>query len=285
MRAMSSLRVALCQLKVGEDKAANVANAVAHVKKAAAGGAKLVVLPECFNTPYGNKYFPTYAEEVPAGPTATAMAAAAKEAGVTLVAGSIPEREGDKLFNTSLTFGPDGGLLAKFRKVHLFKLNTEKLKFDESETLTAGDKLATFPIDDSGVTAGVGICFDIRFPELAAAYQQQGTSLLAYPGAFNMVTGPKHWHLAARSRAVDTQQFVVLCSPARDPESVSGYVAFGHSLVVNPWGEVIAEAQDGEEIVYADIDFAQVEDTRKQLPILAGRRPERFSLAFTAGQY
>eukprot|EP00906_Rhabdomonas_costata_P019867 RCo028904 len=279
--ASSVTRLALCQLKVSANKAANIENAVKHIAAAAKQGAGLVLLPECFNTPYHHKFFPEFAEEVPSGETCQAMRRAASENAVTVVAGSLPERKGDRLFNTSVTYGKDGSVLAVYRKIHLFKLNTEKLKFDESETLSAGSSLATF--DSGAARVGVAICFDIRFPELAAAYHNLGTQLVVYPGAFNMVTGPAHWHLAARSRAVDTQQFVALCSPARDPDSVSGYVAYGHSLVVDPWGTVLAEAGEGEETVFADIDFTKVAEFRRQLPVTSGRRHDLFSVVHTPG--
>eukprot|EP01001_Neometanema_parovale_P009021 NODE_5271_length_963_cov_29.020238_g5056_i0.p1 GENE.NODE_5271_length_963_cov_29.020238_g5056_i0~~NODE_5271_length_963_cov_29.020238_g5056_i0.p1 ORF type:complete len:285 (-),score=52.02 NODE_5271_length_963_cov_29.020238_g5056_i0:54-908(-) len=280
---MSVLRVALLQLKVGVDKVANIQNAVTHIADAAKKGAEFIVLPECFQTPYGTKYFPEYAEEIPTGETCQAMQKAAKEHGVTVLAGSIPECEGTKVFNTSVAFGKDGSFLSKFRKMHLFKLNTEKVKFDESETLTAGSKTATFavPVGAAAHTVGMGICFDIRFPELAALYQQSGTSILAYPGAFNMVTGPVHWELAARARAVDAQQFVVLCSPARDEQSVSGYVAYGHSMVVDPWGTVIAEAGEGEETVMCEIDLTKVAEVRGQLPTMAGKRHDLYGISFS----
>ena len=285
----TKLRIALCQMAVTKSKEANVAKAVAMIAQAKAEhNADVVVLPECFNCPYGTKYFGDYAEAVPAlgpvapdaaaaSPTAAQLSAAAKAAGVTVIGGSIPEKAEGKLYNSSLSFAPNGDLLGVHRKMHLFRINTEKVKFDEAEVLTAGDTPTVVPLG-AACTAGVGICFDIRYPLLAATYQQRGTSVLFYPGAFNMVTGPKHWTHAARSRAVDTQQFVALCSPARDPDFE--YVAWGHSLVVDPWGEVVVEAGEAETIVAAEIDLAAVATTRAQLPITAGIRHDLYEVAW-----
>jgi predicted amidohydrolase len=292
----AKLRVALCQMAVGASKEANVAKAVAMVAQAKADHkADVVVLPECFNCPYGTKYFREYAEEVPpvgtnlvtdAGKhkdgTATSLARAAQAAGVTLIGGSIPEIDAasGKVYNTSLSFAPTGLLTGRHRKMHLFQINTDTVKFDEATVLTAGDSPTIVPVgadpQQPTCTAGVGICFDIRYPLLAAHYHQQGTSLLCYPGAFNMVTGPKHWTHCARSRAVDTQQFVALCSPSRDPDFE--YVAWGHSLICDPWGEVIVEAAEGETIVAADVDLAAVASTRAQLPITAGVRNDLYAV-------
>eukprot|EP01006_Ploeotia_vitrea_P062640 TRINITY_DN84167_c0_g1_i1.p1 TRINITY_DN84167_c0_g1~~TRINITY_DN84167_c0_g1_i1.p1 ORF type:complete len:285 (-),score=25.06 TRINITY_DN84167_c0_g1_i1:71-925(-) len=271
-RQMTKTTIAVCQIKVGENKETNVSHAVNLISKAANSGASLVVLPECFNTPYGNKFFPDYAEFIPDGPSCQQLATAAKENKVYLIGGTIPEREADKLYNTCTVWSPEGKLLGKFRKMHLFRIFTEKVTFDEAETLTAGDSMLMVEVD--GHKVGIGICFDARFPELAEQYRKAGSELLVYPGAFNMVTGPAHWHLLARTRAVDTQQYVAFCSPSRDENSVSGYVAFGHSLVVDPWGTVVAEAGHEEEIVYHEIDWDSIADVRKKLPSVSGKRQD-----------
>lgn len=310
-------------MAVSAVKADNLAKAAAVIATARnTHKADVVILPECFNCPYGTKFFPEYAEPIPpVGATlaqitteyaascqsAAVLAQAAFDNKVWLVGGSIPEcsekneksqedanaedaedKAGDKkasasttrkLYNTSMIFSPEGNLLAKHRKIHLFRINTETVKMDEGEVLTAGD--ATTAVDVKGANGtdfkvGVGICFDIRFPQLALAYQQQGTSLLVYPGAFNMVTGPPHWIFAAKCRAVDTQQFVAVCSVARD--TTASYVAYGHSAVVDPWGEVLVEAGEGEEIVTADIDFDKLAAIRGRLPISNGVRKDLYNL-------
>ncbi len=268
----ASLRVGLCQLLVGRNKTQNVEKAATMIREAAQKGAQLVVLPECFNCPYGTKYFKEYAEvAAPGSPTFDAMSAAARDNKVWLVAGSFPEIDSQsRLFNSSVTFNPAGTAVNVHRKVHLFKINTETVKFDESEVLTAGNTANAVTISESGLKMGVGICFDIRYPQMAMQYSLQGTSLLVYPGAFNMVTGPVHWQLTAQARAVDTQQFVLLCSPARD--EAADYVAWGHSLVVDPWGTVVASLNEAEGVLCADLDLSLIEKTRARLPIISGTR-------------
>ena len=225
------MRIALLQIACGsKDKLANYRAAEAALQSAVADHkATLCVLPEIWNSPYGTQHFGHFAELIPGGETCELMAGWAKRFGVTLIGGSIPERdEQGRLFNTSLTFSSDGALLAKHRKVHLFDIDVPNgIRFKESETLSPGDKLVTrFPVPGVG-QVGLGICYDMRFPELAMLAAARGTAnLLVYPAAFNMTTGPMHWHLLARARAVDNQVYVALCSPARD-ETPGGYVAYG----------------------------------------------------------
>eukprot|EP00736_Rhodelphis_marinus_P005323 Rmarinus@m.3990 len=280
--------LALCQLAVGTDKAVNLAKAQASIQQAAAAGARIVQLPECFNCPYGNKYFPTYAEPTPMAlgkidvdpkvyVTTAMLSSAAKENNVYLIGGSIPEKDGENVFNTSLCFGPDGSLLAKHRKVHLFDIDVPGgVRFKESETLTAGNAITTFETDICKV--GVGICYDVRFPELAMAMAREGCKLLCYPGAFNMTTGPAHWELLARARALDNQVYVSLCSVARD-ESAE-YIAWGHSSVVNPWGEVVETMDEKPGIIYAPLDFDRLDEIRQSVPVTKQRREDLYKLTW-----
>ena len=210
-----------------------------------------MALPECFNSPYGTKYFGEYAETIPDGFTCQELSKTAKELQIFLIGGSIPERDQDKLYNTCTVWGPTGDLVAKHRKMHLFDIDIPGgIRFKESEVLSPGDSFSTFQVNDQ-VKVGLGICYDIRFEEMARIYRNMGCNLLVYPGAFNMTTGPMHWELLARGRAVDSQCFVATVSPARD--TTSEYVAFGHSMVVDPWAKVIQSAADGEETVIADL--------------------------------
>jgi omega-amidase len=230
-------RIALLQIACGsKDKAANFRAAEEALKTAVEEHkASLCVLPEIWNSPYGTASFGQFAEAVPDGESSRAMSSWAKRFGITLVGGSIPERdEQGRLFNTSLTFGRNGELLAKHRKVHLFDIDVPGgIRFKESETLSPGDTLVTrFVVPEIG-NVGLGICYDIRFPELAMLATARGAaSLLVYPAAFNMTTGPLHWHLLARARAIDNQVFVAMCSPARDT-SPGGYVAYGRPSLVS----------------------------------------------------
>ncbi|XP_030647276.1 omega-amidase NIT2 [Chanos chanos] len=273
-QAMSKFRLAVVQLHVSKVKADNLSRACRLVKEAAGQGAKVVILPECFNSPYGTGFFAEYAEKIP-GESSQALSEAAKESGIYLVGGSIPEEDQGKLYNTCSVFGPDGHLLAKHRKIHLFDIDVPgKIRFQESETLSPGSNFTMFETPFCKV--GVGICYDIRFAELAQIYAQKGCQLLVYPGAFNMTTGPAHWELLQRGRAVDNQVFVATASPARD-ESAS-YVAWGHSSVVNPWGEVITKAGPEEAVIYADIDLQYLSDVRQQIPITVQRRTDLYTV-------
>lgn len=161
--------------------------------------------------------------------------------------------------------------------MHLFDIDIPgKISFKESETLSAGSELCTFNVDDS-IHVGLGICYDLRFVEFASILTQKGCNTLIYPSAFNTTTGPMHWHLLQRGRAVDCQSYVITASPARNPDST--YQAYGHSLIVSPTGEIIAEAGEGEEIIYADIEPEVIESVRKNIPSLKQRRLDVYSLA------
>ncbi|CAC9497599.1 nitrilase [Leishmania donovani] len=273
----SVLPVTLCQMAVTREKAANIKKAVTMITEAAKRGSKLAVLPECFNCPYGTKYFDEYSEALaPGNETFDAISQCAKENSIWIVAGSIPEKSADgKLFNSSMTFGSDGALKHVHRKVHLFRINTDTVRFDEGEVLSAGNDATAISLDEH-TKFGVAICFDIRYPFLAWKYTEQGTSFIVYPGAFNMVTGPMHWQLAARARAVDNQQYVFLCSPARDTSAE--YVAWGHSMVVDPFGNVLSELDEKEGFVDWKVDLSVIQDMRNRVPILKGVRDDLYTL-------
>lgn len=176
----------------------------------------------------------------------------------------------NKYYNTSLVFSPTGALIGTHRKTHLFDIDIPgKIRFKESEVLSPGNKLTIVDLPEYG-KIGLAICYDIRFPEAAMIAARQGAFLLVYPGAFNLTTGPLHWQLLGRARAVDNQVYVAMCSPARDMSAT--YHAFGHSLVANPNAEILTEAGENEEIVYADLDNDTIENTRKGIPIYTQRR-------------
>ncbi|QCE16366.1 omega-amidase [Vigna unguiculata] len=272
-------KIGLCQLSVTPDKDRNIAHARTAIQDAASKGAQLVLLPEIWNSPYSNDSFPVYAEDIDAGADASPSTAMLSELSrllkITIVGGSIPERSGDRLYNTCCVFDTDGKLLAKHRKIHLFDIDIPgEITFIESKTLTAGE---TPTIVDTEVgRIGIGICYDIRFPELAMIYAARGAHLLCYPGAFNMTTGPLHWELLQRARATDNQLYVATCSPAR--ETGSGYVAWGHSTLVGPFGEVLATTEHEEAIIIAEIDYSITEQRRKNLPITTQRRGDLYQL-------
>lgn len=292
----TTCKIALCQIAVGSDKAANIrraqeaiADAVGRGKTMAGSTAPLdmVVLPEVWNSPYATSSFPVYAEQVPSvGAAITGLSDAmsstkmllevAKKLGVWIVGGSIPEKgENGKLYNTCLVIDSSGKIAAKHRKVHLFDIDVPgRVTFKESDSLTAGNEVTTFSSPWGNV--GVGICYDIRFPEYAMLLRQKGCRLLVYPGAFNMVTGPAHWELLQRARAVDNQLFVAACSPARNASS--GYVAWGHSSVVNPWGEVVAKAGYEDETIFATLDFGLADTMRENIPCWKQKRSDIYEL-------
>lgn len=285
-----TLKVALCQIHSGNDKTRNIENAKTMIDQAASTGASVIVLPEIWNSPYATDQFPVHAEALPPigwsagksgnsgyGPSAVMLSEQALHHNVVIVGGSVPEISGGSIFNTALVLGPTGEVLATHRKVHLFDINIPgKMTFMESDTLTPGDKVTVFrlpePLDD--VVMGLGICYDLRFPEYAAALRAKGANLLVYPGAFNTHTGPLHWELLGRARAVDQQSFVVLASPARVPGA--SYQAWGHSTVIDPWGEILATTDESEEIVVADLDFSKVSAMREGIPTWGQRRNDQF---------
>lgn len=273
------LKLALVQLATGVDKSANLARARSKVLEAASNSANLVVLPECFNSPYGTKYFAPYAETLlPSPPSADqsptfhALSAIAREAKTYLVGGSIPEygKETDKYYNTSLTFDPKGNLIGTHRKVHLFDIDIPgKITFRESDVLSPGNKVTIIDLPEYGKIA-IAICYDIRFPELATIPARKDAFLLLYPGAFNLTTGAMHWELQARARAMDNQIYVGVCSPARDMNA--DYHAWGHSMIVNPNASIQSELDEHEGISYALLDGDTLQESRKGIPIYTQRR-------------
>ncbi|CAG0894897.1 unnamed protein product [Cyprideis torosa] len=284
MSLMMKFRLALVQVAVTSNKAKNVEHTVEMIRKAVAGPqassqqlcpgkADMIVLPEVFNSPFGNKYFPEYAEPIP-GESTNALSAVASEMGIYLIGGSIPERDPEgKLFNTCMVFNPKGEVVAKHRKVHLFDIDIPgKITFRESDTLAPGNSMTTF--DTPWCKVGLGICYDIRFAQMAQKYTSQGCKLLVYPGAFNMTTGPAHWQLLNRARALDNQVYCVSVSPARD--DAADYNAWGHSICVDPWGSVLCEAEEKEEILWADIDLEHLETVRSQIPLRLQKRPDLY---------
>ncbi|XP_017781747.1 PREDICTED: omega-amidase NIT2 [Nicrophorus vespilloides] len=265
---MTIIKSALVQTQVGVDRDANLKNAKKFIEEAAKGGAKLICLPECFNSPYGVKFFDKYAECVPNGPTCEMLSNVAKDNQIYLVGGTIPEIYENKYYNTCTVWNPCGEMIAKYRKIHLFDIDIPGgITFKESDILSPGKELATFCIDD--VKIGLGICYDMRFEELAKLYRLMGCSMIIYPGAFNMTTGPMHWELLQRGRALDNQIYVCAISPARGTQ---GYIAWGHSQFTNPWGKVICQADHTEKVVHCDLDFKECDVVRQQIPIFKQRR-------------
>ena len=268
------LKLALVQMPVGHDKAANVALACSKIAEAARMGAEMIVLPEMFNCPYSNDFFRSYAEPQ-GGDTWGAMSACARENRVLLVAGSMPELDGERVYNTSFVFDRRGEQIARHRKMHLFDIDVVGgQKFRESDTFSPGDEVTVF--DSEFGVMGLCVCFDIRFPELARLMALKGAQVIIAPAAFNMTTGPAHWELLFRLRAVDNQLFTIGVAPARDENGV--YVSYGNSIVCSPWGEVLYRAGAGETTLIAELDLSLNASIRAQLPLLSALRNDLYTV-------
>ena len=268
------MRAALIQMMVTADKEKNIRTACEKLRKAAEMGADIAVLPEMFCCPYQNDCFRAYGEEEN-GAAQTALAALAAEAGIYIVGGSIPELAAGKVYNTSYVYDRQGHQIARHRKAHLFDIDVDGGQhFKESDTLSPGNAVTTF--DTEFGTMGLCICFDLRFEELSRCMCLRGAKCIFVPAAFNMTTGPAHWELLFRQRAVDNQCFTVGVSPARDESA--GYVAYGNSLAVDPWGTVLCRAGAEETILYADLELSRISAIRQQLPILSARRTDLYEI-------
>lgn len=270
------MKIGLCQTPVSTEREANIHAMRSMVLEAGKAGCSFAVLPEMWNCPYADEMFPKYAEPEE-GETWHILRATARESGVFLVAGSVPERDGGALYNTSYVFAPDGRQIGKHRKLHLFDIDVPGgQRFMESDTFTPGRDYTVVHTPFGKV--GVAICFDIRFAELFRVVALEGARLVFVPGAFNMTTGPAHWELSFRMRALDNQYFVAGCSPARDISA--SYVAYGHSIVCDPWGRVVAELDEKPGLLLADIDLAEADAIRGQIPILNNRRTDLYHLQY-----
>jgi len=282
MQKTCKFKFAGIQLMVGTDKHQNLQRAADKISDAVAKGAQVVALPECFNCPYSNDSFPVYAENIPEGPSTRMLADQAQLHHIYLIAGSFPERDGEKLYNTSLVFDPKGDIICKHRKVHLFDISVPPrgdkpgITFCESATLSPGHSISTF--DTEYCKFGLAICYDIRFPEMAQIMARKGVKFICYPGAFNTTTGPLHWELLLKARALDNQVFVAAVSPARNPESK--YQAWGHSSIVDPWAQVMTTTEHGEDTIMAEIDLSRVEEVRAQLPVTSQKRYDLYDVIY-----
>lgn len=270
---MAEVRLTQVQMIVTDDKAKNLQHASALIDRAASQGAEIVCLPEMFTTPYTNESFLRFAEPQN-GVTSEMLSKEAARHGIVLVGGSFPESDAGKIYNTACIFGPDGKLLAKHRKMHLFDIAIQgKFSFRESDTLSAGNEITVF--DTPVGRLGVAICFDIRFPELFRLMALQGAKIILVPAAFNTTTGPAHWHMLAKSRAVDNQVFLAMTSPARNE---TGFKAYGHTLAADPWGNILSEAGEKEALVESVLDMDFLEKKREEMPFLSARRTDVYQL-------
>jgi predicted amidohydrolase len=271
------MRAAAVQLNSTADKARNLATAERLVRAAARGGATLVALPEKWNLLADSATLLEGAEPLD-GPTIGAASSWARELGIHLVAGSIAERvEGhEKAFNTSTLIGPGGELEARYRKIHMFDVDVGGVAYRESEHEEPGDELvATRLVGElEGVTLGLTVCYDLRFPELYRILAVRGAMVMTVPSAFTLDTGKDHWEVLLRARAIENQAFVV--APNQIGEAPPHYRSYGRSMIVDPWGVVLGQAPDEECFVAADLDLDAQARVRATLPSLANRRPETY---------
>lgn len=237
-------------------------------------GSDIIILPEMFNCPYDSTFFGRFCESYP-GETVNLLSVLARLNSVYIIGGSIPESEGGNIYNTSYCFDRKGGLIGRHRKIHLFDVEIEGgIIFKESKTITAGSEVTVIQTEFCKI--GVAICYDMRFPELIRKMVLNGAKIIVVPAAFNMTTGPAHWNILARTRALDNQVYFIAASPARDEKA--SYTAYGHSLIADPWGDIIAEASEKEEIIFSEINLDFVDKIRRELPLLKHRKEEVYKV-------
>lgn len=272
---MSTIKIACLQVNVAPDKYENIEHLAEIFGSGALDETDIVSLPEMWNCPYKTELFPEYAEPV-YGDTWLAMSTLARKSGKYLVGGSIPEVDDEgKVYNTCYVFDREGNQIGKHRKVHLFDIYVYgQQTFKESDTLTGGDAFGTF--DTEWCRMAVNICFDIRFPESSRLPALAGAKVIFNPAAFNMTTGPAHWELGFRQRAIENQIYMVGTSTARDPEAE--YVAYGHSIVTDPWGNLVMEMDEKAGIGFAEIDLDYIEEIREKMPLMSARRTDVYEL-------
>jgi predicted amidohydrolase len=266
------LRAAAVQLNSTGDKDRNLAAAERLVRAAAADGAELVALPEKWNLLAAGEELLAGAEPLD-GPSLAAARAWAAELCIHLLAGSIAEQGGEKAWNTSVLIGPDGEDIAAYRKVHMFDVDAGGVAYRESEHEQPGSEAVTASLGE--LTAGLTVCYDLRFPELFRILALRGARLITVPSAFTLATGRDHWEVLLRARAIEDQVF--LLAPDQVGRADPHFESFGHSAIVDPWGTVLAIAPEGECFVAADLDFAAQDEVRESLPSLANRRPAAYS--------
>ena len=267
------LPVALVQLDARDDVTANLDAAVALADAAAAAGARLVALPEYLQFRGTDDGFRASARPIP-GPHTDPFAGVARRRGAWILVGSTAESglDPERPYNTSALIAPDGTVAATYRKVHLFDVDIDQGPADtESARVTPGDRLVCADVD--GVRIGLSVCYDLRFPELYRSLALAGASILTVPSAFTERTGRDHWEVLLRARAIENGAFVLAPSQIGGPP---GQPAYGRSMVVDPWGTVIAQAPDTVTVVHADLDLDRVAQVRRGIPALANRRPDLY---------
>ena len=271
MQPVDRLRVALVQLDAGSDAAANVAVAVSLADVAASDGARLVALPEYLQFRGPDDGYRASARPIP-GPWTEPFAEVARRRDTWILVGSLAETSDEpaRPYNTSVLIAPDGSIAATYRKIHLFDVAVDDGPVDrESDRVSPGDRVVVADVD--GIRLGLSICYDLRFPELYRALAVAGAEVLTVPANFTERTGRDHWEVLLRARAIENGAYVLAPSQIGGPP---GQPAFGRSMIVDPWGTIVAQAADRVGIVAAELDLGRVRSIRRQIPALANRRPE-----------
>lgn len=272
--ASNTLSVALVQMNSQAVREANIATALSMIDRAAAGGARIVCLPELWTYLGPDEENLANADQIP-GPLTEQLAGRARTLGIYLHAGSILERADDesRLFNTTLVFDPDGQTVARYRKLHLFDVDLDTgTSYRESTTIAPGEEIVTFDLD--GITIGLAICYDLRFPELFRILALRGADVVILPSAFTLQTGKDHWEPLIRARAIENT--IYMLAPAQVGQHPPAKWCYGRSMIVEPWGLVLEQAPDLPTIVSAELDLARVAAVRAQVPSLRNRLPERY---------
>ena len=268
------VKIGIVQMQTSENKEMNINKAKEGIEEVVKKGAEIVILPEIFNSPYDTKKFREYSEEKN-GRTWSFLSSIAKKNKIYLIGGSIPEKENDKVYNTSFIFDSEGNQISRHRKMHLFDIDVKGgQSFKESESLTPGNSICVFNTPYCKI--GLCICFDMRFPELSRLMVLKGAQIIIVPAAFNMTTGPPHWESMFKQRAIDNQCFTIGVAPARNEKA--SYISYANSIVVNPWGNIIYRANEKESFDVFDIDLSEINSIRKQLPLLLARRSDIYTI-------
>jgi predicted amidohydrolase len=264
---------AAIQMSSTPNKGENLDTAERLMRSAVSSGAGLIALPELWNCHGLEDVYRENAEPVP-GPTTEFLGGLAGELGVYLLGGSILEGgpQATKLDNTSTFFGPDGRMSAVYRKIHLFDVKAPDREYLESRTIAAGTEIVT--VKAGAATIGLSVCYDVRFPELYRLLALRGAEVLAVPAAFTLQTGKDHWELLLRARAVENQAYVV--APAQWGRKADGRWTYGRSIIVDPWGTVLAQCPDRDGFALAALDLDYLDRFREDFPALKNRRPEAY---------
>jgi predicted amidohydrolase len=267
------IRAAAIQMSSTPNKAENLETAERLMRQTVAAGAELVALPELFSCHGLEKAYRESSEPIP-GPTTGFLGELAREFGVYVLGGSIleGEPEADMLHNTSTFFDPSGELTAAYRKIHLFDVKAPDRDYLESNTVAPGREIVTAKAGPA--TLGLSVCYDVRFPELYRLLALRGAEILAVPAAFTLQTGKDHWELLLRARAVENQAYVI--APAQWGRKADGRWTYGRSMVIDPWGTVLATCPDRDGFALATIDLDYLDRFRTEFPALKNRRPETY---------